>query len=342
MDDLDPARAGPRHFSGRGSLSTVAEVAEVLEGADSLALACHHHPDGDALGSMLAMHLLCEANGKPSVASWPNPFVVAPHYEFLPGLDRCTAPEAFPDAPDVLVTFDLGHVARLGDLAERAERAREVVVLDHHPDNQRFGTRNLVDESVAATAVLVRQVAAELGWSLTRDVALCLYVGLVTDTGRFRYPNTTPDVFHLAEELAEYDLPIARITRELFEKHRFQYVQLLSMALARTELDPVLRFVVAWLTAQDLADFDVTFDETEGFIDHVRACQEAEVACVLREAPGEGLRISLRSTGATDVGELAARFGGGGHAFMAGFSSDRPIPEVVRDIRAQLTAPTAR
>jgi len=317
-------------------LASVAEVAAVLDAAGSLALACHHHPDGDALGSMLAMHLLCEANGKPSVASWPSPFVVAPHYEFLPGLDRCTPPAEFPAEPEVLVTFDLGNVGRLGDLAPAAERAGQVVVLDHHPDNRRFGTHNLVDERAAATAVLVRRIAAELGWSLTRDVALCLYVGLVTDTGRFRYPNTTSDVFHLAEELAEHDLPIARITRELFEKHRFQYVQLLSMALARAELDQDLRLVVAWLSAQDLAAFDVSFDETEGFIDHVRACQEADVACVVREAPGEGMRVSLRSTGPVDVSELAARFGGGGHAFMSGFSSDRPIHEVVSAVRAEL------
>lgn len=317
-------------------MSSLAEVAQVVREASSLALACHHHPDGDALGSMLAMHLLCEANGVPSVASWPSPWVVAPHYRFLPGLDRCTAPEDFPTDPEVLVTFDLGDIDRLGDLAPAAEGAGQVVVLDHHPDNRRFGTLNLVDESAAATAVLVRRLAAELGWDLTHDVALNLYVGLVTDTGRFRYPNTTPDVFHLAEELAEHDLPIARITRELFEKHRFQYVQLLSMALARTELDSSRGFVVAWLTQRDLDDFDVTFDETEGFIDHVRSCQEADVACVLRESAGEGLRVSLRSTGSIDVGELAAHFGGGGHTFMAGFATDRPIVEVVEAIRERL------
>ena len=88
-------------------MTDVAGVAELIRSADELALACHHHPDGDALGSMLAMHLLCEANGKPSVASWPEPFVVGPHYEFLPGLDRCVAPDEFPDAPSVLMTFDL-------------------------------------------------------------------------------------------------------------------------------------------------------------------------------------------------------------------------------------------
>ena len=187
-------------------MTDVAGVAELIRATDELALACHHHPDGDALGSMLAMHLLCEANGKRSVASWPEPFVVGPHYEFLPGLDRCTPPDEFPETPPMLMTFDLGSVARLGSLGPVVgnvkEQDGEVVVLDHHPDNERFGTHNLVDTDVAATAVIVRQLADELGWPLTREVAVCLYVGLVTDTGRFQYPNTTPDVFHLAEELS--------------------------------------------------------------------------------------------------------------------------------------------
>ena len=320
-------------------MTTMAEVADVIRDAAHLALVCHHHPDGDALGSMLAMHLLCEANGKSSVASWPEPFVVGPHYEFLPGLDRCRPPAEFPEAPDVLVTFDLGSIDRLGALGGAARKADHVVVLDHHPDNERFGTHNLVLTDVAATAVVVRMLADELGWKLTQDAALCLYVGLVTDTGRFQYPNTTPDVFHLAEELANYDLPIADITRELFEKHRFQYVQLVSMALARAELDVDRRFVSAWLTSSDLERYDVSFDETEGFIDHLRACAEAEVSCVLKEAPGEGLRVSLRSTGDVDVGEVAARLGGGGHSFMSGFVTDDGIRETIERVRALIPDP---
>lgn len=317
-------------------MSTLAEVADVIRRADSLALACHHHPDGDALGSMLAMHLLCAANGKPSVASWPDPFVVGPHYEFLPGLDSCRPPEEFPTGPEVLITFDLGSPGRLGNLASSIDDAGSVVVLDHHADNERFGTHNVVLTDVAATAVIVRRLADELDWKLTRDAALCLYVGLVTDTGRFQYPNTTPDVFHLAEELAEYDLPIADITRELFENHRFPYVQLVSMALARAQLDLDRRFIVAWITEDDLCRYDVAFDETEGFIDHLRGCAEAEVACVLKESAGEGLRVSLRSTGDVDVAAIAAEFGGGGHAFMAGFVSDTSIAETVTAIRLLL------
>lgn len=317
-------------------MHTLAEVAEVVSGADRLALACHHHPDGDALGSMLAMHLLCEENGKESVASWPNPFEVGPHYEFLPGLDRCVPPEEFPAEPQVMMTFDLNSTERLGELGASAEAAGQLVVLDHHPDSEPFGTVNHIDHDAAATAVLVRRLAEELGWSLTRDAALCLYVGLVTDTGRFRYPNTTPDVFRLAEELANYDLPIAQITRQLFEQHRFQYVQLVSMALARAELDRDHRFVVAWLTQDDLERYDVGFDETEGFIDHVRACAEADVACVLKEAPGEGIRVSLRSTGEVDVAALASDFGGGGHSFMSGFSTTEPMGDVIEALRSCL------
>ena len=314
-------------------MTTLAEVADVIRAADDITLLCHHHPDGDALGSMLGMHLLCAENGKRSVASWPEPFAVGPHYEFLPGLDRCTPPDDLPDDPSLVITFDLGSTERLGALGPAVEAAPTVIVLDHHPDNEEFGTHNLIRTDLAATAVIVRLLARELGWELTRDAAICLYVGLVTDTGRFQYPNTTPDVFHLAEELANYDLPIAEVTLELFEKHRFQYVQMMSMALARAELDIERRFVSAWLTKDDLERYDVTFDETEGFIDHLRGCAEAEVACVLKEAPGEGLRVSLRSTGEIDVAQIASRLGGGGHSFMSGFVSEVGIPETISRIR---------
>jgi bifunctional oligoribonuclease and PAP phosphatase NrnA len=309
---------------------------ELLAAAERPALLCHVHPDGDALGSLLAMHLLAEANGKEPVSSFPSPHVVAPHYRFLPGLDRLVPPGQLPLEPDLLVTFDTGTVARLGDLGDRVESAGEVLVLDHHEDNARFGSVNVVQTDAAATAVVVRRLAQALGWPLHRDAALNLYVGLVTDTGRFQYPNTTPDVFVLAEELSEFDLPLAEVTRELFEKHRFAYVRLAGLALARAELDEDHHLVAAWLTAQELRDHGVAFDETEGFIDLLRRTAEAEVVVALKEAPDEGLRVSLRSLGGIDVGEIAADLGGGGHSFMAGFTSDAGIPETLDAVRAAI------
>jgi bifunctional oligoribonuclease and PAP phosphatase NrnA len=307
----------------------------VIASAPALALACHLGPDGDALGSMLALHHLARAHGVESVSSWSEPFVVAPHYRFLPGLDLATPPAEYPEAPDVMVTFDCGSVQRLGDLAIAAKAAKTLVVLDHHASNDRYGSINVVDTEAAATAVVVRELARRLGWELTRDAALCLYTGLVTDTGRFQYDNTTPEVFALAEELATFDLPIAEATRQLFEEHSFRYLQMVGACLARAELDRDLGFVATWVTNFDLDGFGVSIDETEGLIDLVRRTAEAEVACVCKETP-EGIRVSLRSVSDLDVGEVAARFGGGGHQYAAGFVAPYPVTGVLDGIKAAL------
>lgn len=313
-------------------------AAELVDGAGSLALACHVNPDGDALGSTLAMFHLARAQGRAAVASWSEPFAVAPHYTFLPGLELATKPADFPAEPECMITFDCGSLDRLGDLAPAARCARELVVVDHHATNTRFGTHNLIDPDAASTATVVRELARRLGWPLNRDAALCLYTGLVTDTGRFQYANTTPEVFALAEELASFDLPIEQITRQLFELHRFPYLQMVGMCLARAELDPELRFVATWVTNFDLDGFGVEIEEAEGLIDLVRRTAEADVACVCKETPG-GIRVSLRSVSdEVDVGAIAQRFGGGGHRYAAGFTAPYPVTEVIASIKRELRA----
>jgi bifunctional oligoribonuclease and PAP phosphatase NrnA len=307
-------------------------AAEVIASAPSLALACHQMPDGDALGSMLAMAHLAGAQGRKVVASWPQPFIVAPHYDFLPGLELATKPGDFPAAPDVMVTFDCGSLDRLGELAGPAKAAGELIVIDHHVSND--GTINVIDPDAAASAVVVRRLAGVLGWPLTRDAALCLYTGLVCDTGRFQYDNTTPAVFALAQELAGYDLPIGDVNRQLFEKHRLAYLRLAAVALARAEYDPDRRFVATWVTLDDLDGFGVDVEETEGLIDLVRRTAEADVSCVIKETP-ECTRVSLRAVGDFDVSQVAVAMGGGGHRAAAGFSSDRPVREVLEAVRAR-------
>lgn len=318
--------------------STMTEIdraAEAIAAAPSLALACHAAPDGDALGSMLALHHLAQAAGRHTVASWPEPFVCGPHYSFLPGLEQATKPVDFPATPDVMVTFDCGSLARLGELAQPARAARELVVIDHHASNDGYGTINCIDPHAAASAVVVRRLLERLGWALDRTAAVCLYAALVCDTGRFQYDCTTPDVFTLARELASFDLPIAAMNRQLFEEHRLAYLRLAGTALERAEFDPGRRFVAAWVTADDLARHGVDIDETEGLIDLVRRTSEADVSCVLKETP-EGTKVSLRAVSGFDVGQVATTFGGGGHRAAAGFTSDRPVPEVLAAIRDAL------
>ncbi|HEX9682160.1 MAG TPA: bifunctional oligoribonuclease/PAP phosphatase NrnA [Acidimicrobiales bacterium] len=316
------------------------QAAAVISDADEIALACHLTPDGDALGSLLAMLHLCRANQQGAVASWPEPFNVAPHYRFLPGLDLAVPPASFPEEPDVMLTFDCGSMARLAELGDSAKRAGTLIVLDHHATNDCYGAINVVDPEAAATAVMVYRLAKVLGWRLDRDAALCLYTGLVTDTGRFQYQNTTPEVFDLASELARFDLPIAEMTRELFEKHRFVYLRLVGEALARAELDERLGFVGTFITQDDLDRHGVSYEEVEGLIDLVRRTAEAEVSCVAKEA-GDERRVSLRSISEVDVATIAEAMGGGGHRFAAGFTTTKSVAEIFGEVKDAVAAQRA-
>jgi bifunctional oligoribonuclease and PAP phosphatase NrnA len=309
---------------------------DAIAHAARVTLVCHVNPDGDALGSTLALHHVLRTAGVDSVASFPSPFVVAPHYRDLPGLDLLTPPGDVDLEPEVMVTFDCGDLARLGDLETRAKAAQELIVVDHHPSNSRYGTINVIDPHAAASGVLVRRLVDGLGLPLTRDAAICLYTALVCDTGRFQYESTTSSVFDLARELAGFDLPIATLSRTLFEEHRFAYLQLVADVLAHAVLVPEKHFVWATVTQADLQRRGVAFEEVEGLIDLVRRTREAEVSCVLKEAPDGAWRVSMRSLGAVDVCRIAQGEGGGGHRFAAGFTSDDSAEAVVERILAAI------
>ena len=312
--------------------ASLTDAARVIRSVPEVSLACHVSPDGDALGSMLALHHVLRAAGIRSIASFSEPFVVAPHYRMLPGLELLTRPDAFPREPRVMVTFDSGSLARLGDLEPSAKAADELIVIDHHVSNERYGSINVIDPDAAASGVLVRRLISRLELPLTRDAAICLYAALVCDTGRFQYKSTTPAVFELARELACFDLPIAELSRTLFEEHRFAYLQLLADALQTAVLVPNKRFVWTKVSQADLARHGVTFEEVEGLIDVVRRTREAEVACVLKQGPDSTWRVSLRSQGSVDVRDIAERQGGGGHRFAAGFTSDESAEAIVARI----------
>jgi bifunctional oligoribonuclease and PAP phosphatase NrnA len=237
-----------------------------------------------------------------------------------------------------MLTFDCGSIERLNELAVPAAKAHQkdrLIVVDHHATNTRYGSINIVDEGAAATAVVVRRLAQELGWPLNREAAWCLYVGLAADTGRFQYGSTNSAVFGLAEELSSFDLPIGAITRELFEENRFAYLQLAALALSRAQLDVEHAFVSTFVTQEDLARFDVRYEEAEGLIDWIRTTSEAEVACVCKEVPG-GVRVSLRSLSKVDVGSIAVSLGGGGHRLAAGFAMNATVGEVLAEVKRRL------
>jgi phosphoesterase RecJ-like protein len=314
----------------------LATAAAAIAGARQVALACHVNPDGDALGSLLGLFHVLRAAARNVVASFPTPFVVAPHYRELPGLELLVPPEEFPDEPDVMITFDCGSMGRLGDLERPAKAARELIVIDHHISNDRYGSINLVEPEAAASGWVVLRLVDELGLPLNRDAAVALYAALVCDTGRFQYDTTTPEVFDMARRLTEFEVPVSRLSRTLFEEHRFAYLRLLGDALGSAELVREQRFVWTAITQEMLERHGVEMEEVEGLIDILRRTSEAEVTCVLKEERDGTVRVSLRSLGQVDVRRIAEAHGGGGHRFAAGFTSDLEIDDVVARVRAAL------
>lgn len=316
----------------------------LLAGADRVALACHVGPDGDALGSMLALGAALRARGVDVVASWGGePFEVPAAYAFLPALDVLVPPADFPVAPPLLITLDSGSPDRLGSLADRLGTAGCTVVLDHHANGVPYGDLRLVDDGAAATVVLVAELLDRLGVALTQEVATPLYTGLVTDTGSFKHASTTPSVHALAGRLLATGIRHDLISRAIYDTAPFGYVQLLGRACGRARLDPdaVGGLGLVW-TVVEPGDYDGTglgLAEVEGVIDVLRVTSEAEVALVLKADPVEGgWKASTRSKGGVDVGALCTALGGGGHRFAAGFTAAGEAAEVVARVRAGLAA----
>ncbi|HEX9765962.1 MAG TPA: bifunctional oligoribonuclease/PAP phosphatase NrnA [Nitriliruptorales bacterium] len=303
----------------------------------TIALACHADPDGDALGSLLALHHALRSLGYATVASWGSqPFAIPPQYTFLPGLDTLTPPSAFPLAADLLVTLDAGSPERLGSLSRALSRARRVLVIDHHASNDAFGDVNLVAPHAAASVVVVEELLRRLGATIDRDVAACLYTGLVTDTGRFQYRNTDPEVMELASRLLAHDIRHSEISRQMFETHSFGYLKTLAAVLDRARFDHEVSLIHSYVTQQDLTRWGVAFEETEGLIDVLRTADSAEVVMILKQAQDGTWRVSLRSKGRVDVGALASDLGGGGHAYSAGFTGTADPDELVGAVRERL------
>lgn len=315
---------------------------DAIAEAEVAVISCHIHPDGDALGSALALHRALANAGREAVVSFSEPFVVARHYRFLAGLDRLVPPDQVPTDADLFVCFDAGSLDRLGSLVDAFRGARRTLVVDHHASNTRFGDVNLIDAASPASAVLCRELLRRLGLPLDTEIATALYTGLVTDTGRFQYQATTPETHLLAAELLAAGVRQYEVAKAVFETNDIAYLRLVADALGRITQVPEASLVWTRVDLADLAAHRVDMDETEGLIDLVRTDGASDVAAVLKQQPEGGYKVSLRSKGATDVGRLATRFGGGGHKYAAGYSTDLDAEAAVAALVAELTGSPAR
>ena len=316
-------------------IGTVEGIAAALADAESIGVVGHVYPDGDALGSMIALTLAARAAGKHAVASFEDPFVVPDEMAYL---DTSTlVPQAdFPEGLDLAVAVDFSVPSRAGSLREPMQAASSLAVVDHHLSDGDWGDVVLVDASASATTELVYAVIRELGWEITPEVATALYTGIVTDTGRFQYSNTTSQTHEITAELLALGVNPDAIGQKLFEELPFGYFTLLTRVLGRAVLDEDHEFVWTVVLPEDLDASGLEYHETDGLIDFVRLPKESDVACLLKVRHDGSVKGSLRSRGRVNVAAIAGSFGGGGHHNAAGFTTTDPVETIVESVVAQL------
>jgi phosphoesterase RecJ-like protein len=321
----------------------VRAVADAIRANDRFVVVTHENPDGDALGSQLGMALGLRALDKDVVMYLSGTAPTPAEYRFL---DLADLRRELPDDLDrrVLLAVDCANDRRIGETNTGVDGAKLVVNVDHHHDNSGFGNVNLIVPAASSTSEIVRDILGELDVALTPEIAAALYVGLVTDTGRFQYSNTTPKALRLAAELVEAGADVHGIFRHVYETVQFAKLKLLARALERAQLFEGGRLVVSYLLKDDFADVGAEEPYSEGIIDSLRAVEGSEMVALIREPPrneGPARRISLRSShDEVDVSAIARKEGGGGHRQAAGFSSERPLAEIIEFIRSEFALVT--
>lgn len=315
-------------------------VAQVLRGEGDFLLTCHGNPDGDALGSLLAMAHMLHDMGKRVYVYNPDP--LPDNLRFLPGVDKIR--RVMPSAPAAwLVILDCASPDRVGAEFDAVRPFRRSIVIDHHRTERNFGDVIWVDASAAATAELVVRLARRLQYKATPAFATCAYTGIFTDTGSFRFSNTSAEVFEAAAALVAAGAEPHRVAEEIVENQPEVRYRLLADVLATLELAAAGRVAMITVRADVMAKHAASKDMLEGFVDFPRSIRGVLAAAQLREVELDRCyKASLRSKGAVDVEAVAARFGGGGHMHAAGCTLEGTYAEARERLLGALTAAVDR
>jgi bifunctional oligoribonuclease and PAP phosphatase NrnA len=313
-----------------------ARAAELLSAATTIAVICHVHPDADTIGAGLALATVLDRCDKQVEVSFAAPETLPESLRSLPGCHLLVSPDEMRRDVDLVVTVDVPSAKRLGALIDLAGPDRHLLVIDHHASNDMFGTANFVDPSADSTTLLVAEILDAWSKPIDTDVAHCIYAGLTTDTGSFRWASAR--AHRLAARLVDVGVNNAAISRALMDTHPFVWLPMLSRVLGSAQLVPDaaggLGLVYAVVDNQEWVNSRP--EEVESIVDIVRTTQQAEVAAVFKEVDPQQWSVSMRAKADVDLAAVASVFGGGGHRLAAGYSTTGSIDDAVASLRTAL------
>ena len=310
------------------------QVLSAVQAAGSVLLFCHVSPDGDTLGSALALRLRLMALGK-SVRLLLDGEVPS-NLAFLPGMDAVEGPDVMTEGADLALAVDVSCEERLGACAPAFYAAARTAVVDHHGSNPGFGQINWIDGDAPATAVLVYRLLEAMEGPVTRDEAICLYTGLSTDTGNFIYESTSAESFRMMAALMDAGLPLAEYARRLFRVKELPFVRLLGHTLPSLRLVCGGKVAGLTLTAEQMRKAGAKPGHTDGLVDYAIDLEGVAMAYFARETEDGRVKVSLRALEPWRVDQVAAHFGGGGHRLASGLTVDMPLSEAAQAVEAAL------
>ncbi|MDA8440865.1 MAG: bifunctional oligoribonuclease/PAP phosphatase NrnA [Peptococcaceae bacterium] len=307
------------------------QAVAALSEAQNIIILSHVQPDGDCIGSMLALGLALQSMGKKVIMANNDP--VPQYLSFLPSASQVQLAAQITDWPELVICVDCSDLERLGSgLAASVRGLNNIVNIDHHVSNNRYGTINWVEPDAAATGQLVATLIAALNVAWNHDLATLIYTAIATDTGSFQYGNTTGDVHRLAARLVEQGLDVARINQALYETKSLPSIRLLGRALENLQVSENGKVGWVVIPLHYLAELGAKDEHTEGIINYTRAIDSVEVGLLFRELSPGKIKVGFRSKQLVDVNQLAMFFGGGGHTRAAGCNINGDLSKTVERV----------
>lgn len=314
----------------------VLHLNDIIKSSKNILITSHVNPDGDTLGSMCGMYELIKTNFKKKcdmllVSKLPDKYTFIPNVKLAKHIEEIDKSREY----DLIINVDIAAIDRICDGKILFEKAKHTVNIDHHKTNNSYGELNFVEGDASSTSEVIYAIAKDLNWEINRDTAVCLYVGILTDTGSFRFSNTTPRAMEFAAEMLKSGINPQEMFKHCYETYTKGMALCQAYCVDKAVFLDDDKIVYTTVYKKDMEKFNTDEEFAEGLTERLRAITSTCVAFVAKEMKNGGCKISMRSK-SIDVAEICGIFGGGGHKFAAGCTMKSNVEESVKKILAEI------